>query len=95
MNFSLPLVVSDKVGSARDLVQPGTNGYIVPSGDSASLAAALLELCADPERRRRYGEQSLRIVSAWDVGLAVEGIVAAASAASGNNIPAHPVHMNA
>jgi glycosyltransferase involved in cell wall biosynthesis len=91
MNFSLPLVVSDKVGSAKDLVKEGVNGHIVPPGDPTALAAALTSLVANPDQRRLYGEQSLRIVSAWHFGLAVEGIVAAATAASGRATPGQPI----
>jgi glycosyltransferase involved in cell wall biosynthesis len=87
MNFSLPLVVSNKVGSARDLVREGLNGHIVPANDTASLAAALERLVADPGRRRSYGAHSLKTVLDWHFGLAVDGIVAAAEAAIARGIP--------
>jgi glycosyltransferase involved in cell wall biosynthesis len=83
MNFSLPVVVSDKVGSARDLVHSGRNGAIVPSEDAGALAMALEELVADGPRRRRYGRESLEIISSWNVESAAEGIVAAARSALG------------
>jgi glycosyltransferase involved in cell wall biosynthesis len=87
MNFSLPIVVTDKVGCARDLVREGENGHVVPAGDAVALAAALAELIADPEQRHRYGRRSLEIISAWHVGLAVDGIVAAAVAATRSGTP--------
>ena len=33
MNFGLPVLVSDKVGSGTDLVQESRNGYVVPAED--------------------------------------------------------------
>ncbi len=94
MNFSLPLVVTDKVGSARDLVQSGKNGLVVPAGNVDALEAALEDLVAHPERRREYGRESLEIVSAWHYGLAVDGIVAATKAASGRDIAAGLLSTN-
>ncbi len=91
MNFALPIVVSEKVGCARDLVREGENGHVVPVGDSVALAGALADMVADPEKRSRYGRRSLEIVSGWHVGLAADGIVAAAAAASGRDIPTQRV----
>jgi glycosyltransferase involved in cell wall biosynthesis len=88
MNFSLPLIVSDKVGCARDLVQPGRNGLVVRAGDASALAAAIAELVVDPARRQRYGRESVDIVSAWHYGLTIEGIVSAAGAAVRRGVPA-------
>lgn len=85
MNFELPVVVSDEVGSARDLVQPGVNGFIVDGADAAALAEALGRLVADGELRRRYGAASLRIVGAWDYDAAAAGIVRALDLACGRN----------
>src|SRR5262249_17391826 len=41
MSFGLPVVVSDRVGAAPDLVVPGETGFVYPSGDSAALCRAL------------------------------------------------------
>jgi glycosyltransferase involved in cell wall biosynthesis len=87
MNFSLPIVVSEKVGSARDLVWEGENGHIVPVGNSLELARALANLVANSERRLRYGQRSREIISQWSVGIAVEGLITAAAAASGRGLP--------
>jgi len=39
-----------------EIVVDGETGRLVPDGDPAALAAALVELLADPERARRLGE---------------------------------------
>ena len=40
MASGLPVIVSDHVG-AKEMVTPGKNGFIVPTGDAAALAAAM------------------------------------------------------
>jgi glycosyltransferase involved in cell wall biosynthesis len=41
MNFGLPLVLSDSVGAAPDLVVPGETGLTYPLGDPAALSQAV------------------------------------------------------
>ena len=55
LNFGLPVVVSDKVGCAADLVRPGWNGFVVPAGQPGPLADALEQL-----RRRRGAPGGVR-----------------------------------
>ncbi|HZO50970.1 MAG TPA: glycosyltransferase [Gaiellaceae bacterium] len=73
----LPLVLSDQVGAAPDLLRDGENGVLVPAGDVAATAAALRRLAADAELRRRFGERSRELVAAWGYGPSVESFVAA------------------
>ena len=51
----LPLVLSDRVGAAHDLLRDGENGALVPAGDVGAAATALRALAADPELRARAG----------------------------------------
>ncbi len=68
----LPLVLSDRVGAAHDLLQDGKNGFLVPVGDVAAAAAALGRLAADPDARRRAGARSREAVRSWGYGPSVE-----------------------
>jgi glycosyltransferase involved in cell wall biosynthesis len=77
MNFGLPMVASDRVGGAVDLVREGENGYIVPHHDTAALALALARLVEDPVLRARFGRRSLEIIQNWGLDRAVAGIVKA------------------
>jgi glycosyltransferase involved in cell wall biosynthesis len=47
--------VATAVGGVPDLIADGRDGLLVPAGDPDALAAALLELLADPARSRSLG----------------------------------------
>jgi starch synthase (maltosyl-transferring) len=57
-------VVASAVEGTEDLVVPGRTGWLVPAGDAAALAAALLEAAADPGRLRRFGAEARARVEA-------------------------------
>ena len=80
MNFGLPVVVSDRVGCAADLVRPGENGRIVPHDDIAKLADAIARLALSADTRRAFGERSAEIVADYSIEAAADGIVAACRA---------------
>lgn len=67
MNFHLPIVVSDRVGCAADLVQPNVNGNIFESGNVESLEDALRVMVDSPDLRYLYGEKSAEIVTHYDI----------------------------
>jgi glycosyltransferase involved in cell wall biosynthesis len=53
-----PVVATDAVGAAYDLIQDGLNGYVVPSGNVAALAAALVAPRPDAASDRRIDHWS-------------------------------------
>ena len=71
----LPLVLSDRVGAAPDLLRDGENGCLVPYADVDAAAAALSRLAADPDGRRRAGARSREIAAGWGYGPSVDGFV--------------------
>lgn len=83
MEFGLPLVVTDAVGAGPDLVHPGENGFIVPSGDECALCEALEKLIKDHELRTTMGEASRRIVEHFSPENWAAGVMAAIEAISG------------
>ena len=84
MAAGLPVVLSDRVGAAADLLVDGVNGRLVPAADPRALAQALTELAQDAGLRRRMGEESQRmVVSDWDHGPSVRGFVEAVRTAAG------------
>jgi glycosyltransferase involved in cell wall biosynthesis len=71
----LPLVATEEVGAAQDLVEDGVNGFRVPSGDEAALAEALRRLADDPGFRQAAGARSRELArrftpEAWAEGVA-------------------------
>jgi glycosyltransferase involved in cell wall biosynthesis len=53
-------VVASAVGGIPDQIRHNEEGLLVPAGDPAALADALLELLQDPDRARSLGEAALR-----------------------------------
>ncbi len=84
MNFGVPVVVSDRVGCALDLVSNGYNGYIVSARDAGQAAAAFEQLVTSDELRRRMGAASRERIDTWSVEQSAQGIVDAALAATAN-----------
>ncbi|MET0492643.1 MAG: glycosyltransferase [Actinoplanes sp.] len=58
----VPVIATD-LGGIPDLVRPGVSGLLVPPGDAAALARAIVELLSDEPRRRELG-QAARAVHA-------------------------------
>jgi glycosyltransferase involved in cell wall biosynthesis len=55
-------IVATRVGGLTETVPDGECGLLVPPDSPASLAAALIALLADPERRARFGNAGRRRV---------------------------------
>lgn len=80
MCFGLPVIASDQVGSAYDLVHEGVNGFVYPTGDIAALSAGLGSLLRDAALRRRMGAESRGLIRNWGIDQAVDGMSQALSA---------------
>lgn len=61
----VPVVVSDADGP-RDVVTEGREGFLVPPGDIAGMAARILQLARDPELRVRMGREGKRKAEEFD-----------------------------
>lgn len=83
LNFGLPIVVSDRVGCATDLVSSGHNGFVVSAHAPVSAADAFAALAGGPALRARMGAASRQRIESWDVENSARGVVAAAMAARG------------
>ena len=71
----LPLVLSDRVGAAFDLLEDGRNGFLVPADDVSAAAGALRALAADPARRASMGVASREIVAGWGYEPSIERLM--------------------
>jgi len=77
MNFDMPIIVSDRVGCAADLVHNGRNGFVFRWDDEKSLEEKLKTLLTNPEMRQAFGEESSTIISSSGIDQCVSGIVEA------------------
>jgi glycosyltransferase involved in cell wall biosynthesis len=82
MNAGKPVVVSDGVGAARDLVPHGRTGCVFPVGDIDALAGHLRALIEQPDLRRRLGANARARVAEWGLDATVAGIRSAIHALS-------------
>jgi glycosyltransferase involved in cell wall biosynthesis len=80
----LPVIVSDQVGCAPDLVNPAENGWIVPANNVESLASALAEALGDPARLAAMGAASSRLAPTWSEDTCLNAFVAAVTAVTDN-----------
>jgi glycosyltransferase involved in cell wall biosynthesis len=76
----LPLIASELVGAAHDLIMPGITGSRFRPGDIDGLALAL-EIWMDEDRRARARRCWPDILSRFNIGAAAKGIIAAATLA--------------
>lgn len=77
-----PVIATD-VASLPEVVTHGHDGLIVPPSDPGALADAIVELAADPDMRRRFGEQaSASARERFSVEAMVDGTLAVYAAAS-------------
>lgn len=65
LGAGLPIICSDAVGAAFDLVEPGVNGVIVPAGDASKLHEALAFYTQHPEAIQQASEASRRKAATW------------------------------
>ena len=66
MCFGLPVIVSDQVGAAQDMVIDGENGFVFHSGDVHALASRIQDvLNSTPEERHKMGTRSAQLMQSW------------------------------
>jgi glycosyltransferase EpsD len=66
MAAGLPVICSDIRGNT-DLVKQGKGGLLLPPGDVAGYASAMLRLAGDPALRARMGEENMGNAVKYDV----------------------------
>ena len=77
MNFGMPVIVTDVVGTAYDLVKDNQNGYIIKVGDINALADKLDFFNKNRVLLKEMGQESLKIIEKWNYQNDVGGILAA------------------
>ena len=77
MCMSRPVIVSDHVGCARDLVVPYQNGLVFPAGDVQALTRCLQEALSDRSRLQTWGERSREMIEDYSYVQATRGLLEA------------------
>lgn len=75
MCFSLPVIVSSRVGAGGDLVKQGENGFVFEAGDVNELTNFLSKLVKDKSLRQRMGMASFGIMEKWGYKENIEACV--------------------
>jgi glycosyltransferase involved in cell wall biosynthesis len=75
MACGLPVISSDAAGCVADLVENGSNGRVVSTGDVGQLSSAMDELARDAELRSLMGQRGKERIAqyspaAWAAGMA-------------------------
>jgi glycosyltransferase involved in cell wall biosynthesis len=80
---ALPIVISDHVGAAGDLIRAEESGLIVPEGDPAQLAASIRRCLEAPDMARRLGAHARAAGSAYTIARIANGFQQAFCDAAG------------
>jgi glycosyltransferase involved in cell wall biosynthesis len=74
--YGLPVIATDQVAAADDLVDSGTNGYIVPAGSSEALASAMGSAAEwTPAQWREAGVRSKATLPMYGIDRAADAFV--------------------
>lgn len=74
--YGLPVIATDQVGAAEDLIDSGVNGFVVPAGSAEATAQAMRSLAAfTDEQRTRAASHSLRALASFSFDRGADGFV--------------------
>ena len=74
--YGLPVIATDQVGAADDLIDSGVNGFVVPAGSAEATTQAMRSLAAfTDEQRTRAASHSLRALASCSFDRGADGFV--------------------
>lgn len=71
MAMGLPVISYTFPYGPRDIIENGTNGFLVPNQDEQVLSARILDLAQNEELRNRMGEAALKRTHDFDISLII------------------------
>ena len=77
MCFGLPIIASDRVGAAADLVRHDDNGFVYPVGNISALSECLRLALGDETKRIEMGRRSTAVIENWNLDQVLEGFLEA------------------
>jgi glycosyltransferase involved in cell wall biosynthesis len=80
--WGLPVIATDQVGAAEDLIDPGVNGFVVPAGSVEATTEAMRSV-ADWTEERRAGavDRSLERLASFSFDRGADGFVSGCAVA--------------
>lgn len=72
MAMGLPVISYTFPYGPRDIIENGTNGFLVPNQDEQALSARILDLVQNEELRNRMGQAALKRTYDFDISLIVQ-----------------------
>src|SRR6266404_3368904 len=93
MICGVPVIASDRVGAAQDLIREGETGFTYPCGDVDRLATILREILVADALRQRMGEAARLRMLTWSAKENAEATLAAAGKAMGPKLPSTTVRI--
>jgi glycosyltransferase involved in cell wall biosynthesis len=92
-----PVIASDRVGAARDLVLEGETGFVYPCQDVAALAALIKEALADRAKLSKLGKSARSRMETWSprehIQATVDAVAKAVSRGKARTLRAAPLHQ--
>jgi glycosyltransferase involved in cell wall biosynthesis len=85
-----PVIVSDRVGCASDLVAQRGTGIVYSAADGDGLHRAMARMLDDPAARVRMGVAARQLIESWSLRVQAERIEQAVSVATGRVAPDGP-----
>jgi glycosyltransferase involved in cell wall biosynthesis len=83
MTFDLPVILSDKVGAAYDLVRDGYNGFVVPADRVDTLSRRMYDLVVDSDLRARLSANASDLLAGHTYDVAANAVLDATADAVG------------
>ena len=77
MCFALPIIATNKVSAAYDLVLEGQNGYMITPKNIKMLTSVLEEVLSDTDRLKKMGQRSKELIADWNYQRDVSGLLEA------------------
>lgn len=77
LTCGLPVIASNRVGAAADLIIPGENGFVVSPGDVQELTARIEELLSNPNRLNGFRGSAQRLIQSHSPQVCAEGFIQA------------------
>jgi len=86
----VPVIATEEAGAATDLIQSGSNGYVVRSGDTEAMARSLEDFFSSSDRTEGMRRAAFQVVGRYDVRIEAQRFVDAVRTFAASASPPRP-----